>query len=102
MHGGKIAQIVTAFAVALSMTRAAPAAADPRVDELTKLLDNNSDKTRISAVVSLGRLENKAALRPLVGALQDPNAQVRAFAAAAKAATSAARTKMRFTVASSN
>lgn len=83
MHGSQIAQIVTAFAVALSLTYSVPAAAQPRVAELAKLLTSSSEKTRISAVVSLGRLDDRAAMKPLVGALSDPNAQVRALAAAA-------------------
>lgn len=98
MHGGQIAQIVTAFAIAVSLTYSAPAAAEPRVDELSKLLGSSSEKTRLSAVVSLGRLNDKAAMKPLVTALSDPNAQVRALAAAAlgrighKAALPALRT----------
>jgi hypothetical protein len=83
MLGRQIAQIVAAITVAASLTSATPAAADPRVDELAKLLTSSSDKARISAVVSLGRLNDKASLKPLVGALQDPNAQVRALAATA-------------------
>jgi hypothetical protein len=83
MHGGQIARIVAALGLAATMTFSAPAAAEPRVDELGKLLSSSSDKTRISAVVSLGRLNDKAAMKPLVTALQDPNPQVRALAAAA-------------------
>ena len=77
MHGGKIARIVAALGLAASLTLGAPAAAEPRIDELGKLLSSSSDKTRISAVVSLGRLNDKAAMKPLVTALQDPNPQVR-------------------------
>lgn len=83
MHGAKIARIVAALGLAASLTLSAPAVAEPRVDELGKLLSSSSDKTRISAVVSLGRLNDKAAMKPLVTALQDPNPQVRALAAAA-------------------
>lgn len=64
------------------MLAASPAWADSRVSELTKSLSSSSEKTRISAVAALGRLEDKAALKPLVSALHDPNAQVRAIAAA--------------------
>ena len=83
MHGGHVARIVAAFVAALALTHSAPAAAEPRVDELSKLLTSSSEKTRVSAVVSLGRLNDKAAMKPLVTALSDPNAQVRALAAAA-------------------
>ncbi|MDX2091619.1 MAG: HEAT repeat domain-containing protein [Kofleriaceae bacterium] len=83
MHGGQIARIVAAFGFAASLASSTPAAAEPRVDELSKLLSSSSEKTRLSAVVSLGRLEDKAAMKPLVTALQDPNAQVRALAATA-------------------
>jgi hypothetical protein len=69
---------------ALGGTLGAPTAhADSgRVAELAKSLSSSSEKTRIAAVAALGRLEDKAALKPLVGALHDPNAQVRAIAAA--------------------
>jgi hypothetical protein len=54
-----------------------------RVGDLTAMLASSSDKTRISAVVSLAKLGDKRALKPLVTALHDPNAQVRALAATA-------------------
>lgn len=47
------------------------------------MLSSSSDKARISAVVSLARLNDRAALKPLVTALHDPNPQVRALAATA-------------------
>ena len=68
--------------IAVTLLGVAPARAD-QVGELTKTLSSSSDKERIAAVVSLGRLNEKAALKPLVTALHDPNAQVRALAAAA-------------------
>ena len=52
-----------------------------RIGDLTAMLSSSSDKTRISAVVSLAKLGDKRALKPLVTALHDPNAQVRALAA---------------------
>jgi hypothetical protein len=76
---------------------AAPAWAD-RVDDLAAQLSSSSEKTRETAVVSLARLEDKRALKPLVGALHDPSALVRALAATAlghlghKAALPALRT----------
>jgi hypothetical protein len=54
-----------------------------RVGDLTAMLSSSSEKTRISAVVSLAKLGDKRALKPLVTALHDPNAQVRALAATA-------------------
>ncbi|MBV8756766.1 MAG: HEAT repeat domain-containing protein [Deltaproteobacteria bacterium] len=52
-----------------------------RIGDLTAMLSSSSDKTRLSAVVSLAKLGDKRALKPLVTALHDPNAQVRALAA---------------------
>jgi hypothetical protein len=60
-----------------------PAFAGDRITELTQMLASSSDKTRLSAVLSLARLGDKRALKPLVTALHDPNAQVRAIAATA-------------------
>jgi hypothetical protein len=54
-----------------------------RVGDLTAMLSSSSEKTRISAVVSLAKLGDKRALKPLVTALHDPNAQIRALAATA-------------------
>jgi len=54
-----------------------------RIGDLTAMLASSSEKTRISAVVSLAKLGDKRALKPLVTALHDPNAQVRALAATA-------------------
>lgn len=94
MRGGHRLVLIVLCAV----LAASPAWADSRVSELTKSLSSSSEKTRIAAVAALGRLEDKAALKPLVGALHDPNAQVRAIAAAAlgklghKAALPALRT----------
>ncbi len=69
--------------VALALvTTTAPVWAD-HVDDLTTMLSSSSEKTRLSAVVSLARLEDKRALKPLVTALHDPSAPVRALAATA-------------------
>jgi hypothetical protein len=75
-------RIATVFLVAATLLGSAPARADG-IAELTKTLGSSSDKERIAAVVSLGRLNDRAALKPLVTALHDPNPQVRALAAAA-------------------
>jgi HEAT repeats len=57
--------------------------AGDRVADLAKVLSTSSnDKTRLAAVVALAKLEDKRALKPLVGALADPNPQIRAVACA--------------------
>src|SRR5882724_9134074 len=72
-----------AWLVALALVaKVAPVWAD-HVDELTTMLSSSSEKTRLVAVVSLARLEDKRALKPLVTALHDPSAPVRALAATA-------------------
>jgi hypothetical protein len=68
--------------IAVTLLGVAPARAD-QIRELTKTLSSSSDKARIAAVVSLGRLNDRSAMKPLVTALHDPNPQVRALAAAA-------------------
>jgi hypothetical protein len=83
MHGGghRIARWLAPLLVTLTLVRGT-AHAD-NVAELTAMLSSSSDKARISAVVSLARLGDRAALKPLVTALHDPNPQVRALAASA-------------------
>jgi hypothetical protein len=66
---------------AFTLRFAAPAAADDRITELSKQLSSSSDKVRLSAVTALARLGDKSALKPLVTALGDPNAEVRGVAA---------------------
>ena len=81
MRGGnRLCALVVMIAVAVVMNRT-PAFAGDRITELTQMLSSSSEKTRMSAVLSLARLGDKRALKPLVTALQDPNAQVRAIAA---------------------
>ncbi len=75
-------RLILRLAVATAMLFALPARAD-RVDELTQQLSSSSEKTRMTAVVSLARLGDKRTLKPLVTALHDPSAQVRALAATA-------------------
>jgi hypothetical protein len=70
-----------AFAVVLAIAPTSALAGD-RVDDLAKVLTTSSnDKTRLAAVVALAKLEDKRAMKPLVGALSDPNPQIRAVAA---------------------
>jgi len=78
-----IARWCAALVLAVSLL-GGPARANDRVDDLAKMLvPSASDKARLSAVAALGRLDDRAALKPLVGALRDANPQVRALAAAA-------------------
>jgi hypothetical protein len=75
---------VVLLAIALAaMVRNAPAQAEPRVAALTRMLSSSSDKTRLSAVLALAKLGDQAAQKPLMGALHDPSARVRAVAATA-------------------
>jgi hypothetical protein len=81
--GAAIRTALLAALIGLAAIHAPPAEAGDRVAELTKVLTTSSnDKARLSAVVALAKLEDKRAMKPLVGALSDPNAQVRAVAAA--------------------
>jgi hypothetical protein len=90
-------KLVGAIAMAIALGHAAPARADS-VDDLTKQLSSSNEKSRLSATVSLARLGDKRSLKPLVTALHDPAAEIRAIAATAlgklkhKAALPALRT----------
>src|SRR5688500_12443766 len=75
-------RVIVTIAVAVVMM-GTPASAGDRIAELTTMLSSSSEKTRLSAVLSLARLGDKRAMKPLVTALHDPNAQVRAIAASA-------------------
>jgi HEAT repeats len=85
MRGGtRLGQLVAVLALAALMASSRPAtAAGGRIAELTTMLSSSSEKTRLSAVLSLARLQDKSAMKPLVTALSDPNAQIRAVAATA-------------------
>jgi hypothetical protein len=72
---------IATLALAIVLASHAPAFAGDRVTDLTTMLSSSSEKTRLSAVLSLARLGDKRALKPLVSALHDPSAQVRAIAA---------------------
>ena len=78
----RLCALVVMIAVTVVMNRT-PAFAGDRIEELTQMLSSSSEKTRMSAVLSLARLGDKKAMKPLVTALHDPNAQVRAIAATA-------------------
>ena len=84
-RGSSLVRLVAwiALAIAIAFGRATPAFAGDRVDDLAKMLASSSEKTRLSAVMSLARLGDKRTLKPLVTALHDPAADVRAIAATA-------------------
>ncbi|HWZ92749.1 MAG TPA: HEAT repeat domain-containing protein [Polyangiaceae bacterium] len=72
--------------LSLALLCAAPSAwaASPGLDELLEQLKHGSDfRVRVSAALQLGKSLNPAASEPLEAALEDPNASVRAAAAAA-------------------
>lgn len=69
------------LALALAFGIAAPVAHADEVARLGQLLTSSSAKTRLAAVTSLARLQDKGALKPLVTALADPSPQVRGMAA---------------------
>src|SRR5262245_45189822 len=74
---------LVAFLV-LVLGQLSPARAEDRIAQLAKTLTaSSSDKERISAVAALARLGDRRTMKPLVGALHDPNPQVRALAATA-------------------
>lgn len=81
--GLRRARFVAAILLAFATPHVRPAFAGDRIAELTTMLSSSSEKTRISAVLSLARLNDKSSLKPLVTALHDPSAQVRAIAATA-------------------
>lgn len=68
------------LALLTGMTFAHPVFADS-VDDLTKQLSSSNEKSRLSATLSLARLGDKRALKPLVQALHDPSPEIRAIAA---------------------
>ncbi|MBA2538663.1 MAG: HEAT repeat domain-containing protein [Deltaproteobacteria bacterium] len=70
--------------IALVIIGARTADANDRVAELTKLVSSSSnEKTRLSAVAALSRIDDKRAMKPLVTALGDPSAKIRLVAAVA-------------------
>jgi hypothetical protein len=79
---GKVASSLLAAALALILGGAS-ARADRVGDLALALTTGKTEKTRISAAVSLGRLKDTRAVRPLVRALSDDSNVVRALAATA-------------------
>lgn len=82
LGGNRLGRLVVMVVLAIAMLPTMPAFAGDRIADLTTMLSSSSDKTRMSAVVSLARLGDKRAMKPLVTALKDPSPQVRAIAAA--------------------
>jgi hypothetical protein len=83
MRGGsRVATVVAAAGLAL-LFAARPVLAGDRITDLTAMLSSSSEKTRLQATLSLARLHDQRAMKPLVSALQDPNPQVRTVAATA-------------------
>ena len=73
-----------AAVVSLVSLLSAPALAKPGLDELVAQLRDGKDfRVRVQAALQLGKSMSPEALAPLVGALDDDNASVRAAAAAA-------------------
>lgn len=77
-----VASFVIAIWVAVGGVKVA--SANDRVAELTKQLSSSSnERTRLTAVVALARIEDKQAMKPLVTALSDPSPKIRVVAAVA-------------------
>jgi hypothetical protein len=81
-RGNPIVKLVALIAFAIAMLQTIPARAD-QIDDLTKALASSNQKTRMSATVTLARIGDKRTLKPLVTALHDPAAEIRALAASA-------------------
>lgn len=82
LHKHTSATLLAAIIAALVALPSGPAQADRFTDLSTRLTKSDSDKIRIAAAVSLGRLKDERAIRPLVLALRDKSNVVRAVAAA--------------------
>lgn len=83
LGSNRLGQLVATVALAVALAGSRPALAGDRIVDLTAKLSSSSEKTRLQAVLSLARLGDKRTMKPLVTALQDPNAQIRAVAATA-------------------
>jgi HEAT repeats len=75
--------VIVGLGLVLMMLGARPGYAEERVAVLARMLKSSSEKTRLAAVLSLAKLGDPAAEKPLVGALRDKNMRVRAVAATA-------------------
>jgi hypothetical protein len=81
-RGFPFVKLVALITFVIAIVQANPALAD-RVDELAKTLSSSNEKARMGAVISLAKLGDKRTLKPLVTALHDPSAEIRALAATA-------------------
>jgi hypothetical protein len=75
--------ITILFAAGLGLAAGAGTARAEKVHDLSSQLVHGKEKERIAAAVSLGRLRDDRALKPLVRALSDESNVVRALAATA-------------------
>ena len=75
--------LLPVLVVLVARGASSPAYAETPVAALTRQLSSRSDKTRLAAVLALAKLGEPGALKPLVTALRDPSARVRAVAATA-------------------
>lgn len=82
LAGARFSWLIALVLGATALSAPHPAWAD-RVDELTQTLSSSSAKERLAAVVALGKLGDKRAVKPLMTALSDPSPQIRTVAAAA-------------------
>jgi hypothetical protein len=83
-HAGLGRRAISILALVLALVaKLAPAHAEERIAVLTRMLSSSSDKTRLSAVLALAKLGDRAAQKPLVSALHDRSVRVRAVAATA-------------------
>jgi hypothetical protein len=81
-RGHPYVKLVALITFVIAIAHSVPARAD-RVDDLAKALSSSNEKARMSAVLSLAKLGDKRTLKPLVTALADPSAEIRALAATA-------------------
>ena len=82
-RGNRLCGVVLMIAVAIVMNRT-PAFAGDRIAELTTMLSSSSEKTRMSAVLSLARLGDKRAIPALTPeSLVDARPRLRPVARAA-------------------
>lgn len=81
--GSRYAWLIAVGLTTASLGGVRLAHAEDRVAALTETLSSSSEKARLAAVVALGKLADRRAMKPLVTALSDPSPHIRAVAAAA-------------------
>ncbi len=83
LRGSRVAWLIVVVLTTAVVGQTRLAHAEDRTVELTRTLSSSSEKARLAAVVALGKLGDRRAMKPLVTALGDPSPQVRGVAAAA-------------------